>query len=103
MALDLNRALLFANRDGTLRTASEPKRYFCIVDGIIGGQGNGPTDPVPVFSNVLIAGGNPAEVDAVAARVMGFDIERLPIVSRAFDAHALPIAATSHRSPHVFR
>jgi hypothetical protein len=59
MALDLNRALLFANRDGTLRTASQPKRYFCIIDGIIGGQGNGPTDPEPVFSNVLIAGGNP--------------------------------------------
>jgi hypothetical protein len=48
-----------------------------------------------VLSNVLIAGGNPAEVDAVAARVMGFDIERLPIVSHAFDAHALPIGATS--------
>jgi uncharacterized protein (DUF362 family) len=94
MALDLNRALFFANRDGTLRTASQPKRYFCIVDGIIGGEGNGPTDPEPVFSNVLIAGGNPAEVDAVAARLMGFDTERLPIVSHAFDAHALPIGDT---------
>jgi uncharacterized protein (DUF362 family) len=94
MALDLNRALIFANRDGTLRASTQPKRYFCIVDGVIGGQGNGPTDPEPVFSNVLIAGGNPAEVDAVAARLMGFDIERLPIVSHAFDAHALPIGAT---------
>jgi uncharacterized protein (DUF362 family) len=92
MALDLNRALLFANRDGTLRTATQPKHYFCIVDGIVGGQGNGPIDPDPVFSNVLIAGENPAEIDAVAARLMGFAIERLPIVSRAFDAHELPIA-----------
>jgi hypothetical protein len=89
MALDLNRALLFANRDGTLRTRTQPKRYFCIVDGIVGGQGNGPIDPDPVFSNVLIAGENPAEVDAVAARLMGFEIERLPIVIRAFDAHDL--------------
>ena len=95
MALDLNRALLFANRDGTLRTSRQPKRYFCIVDGIIGGEGNGPTDPEPVGSNVLIAGGNPAEVDAVAARLMGFDIERVPIVSRAFDTHPLPIGGTS--------
>ena len=47
-----------------------------------------------MFSNVLIAGGNPAEVDAVAARVMGFDIECLPIVSHAFDAHSLPIGST---------
>jgi hypothetical protein len=28
----------------------------------------------------------------VAARLMGFAIERLPIVDRAFDPHALPIA-----------
>jgi uncharacterized protein (DUF362 family) len=94
MALDLNRALLYADRNGTLRTAAQRKRYFCIIDGIIGGEGNGPTDPDPVFSNVLIAGGNPAEVDAVAARLMAFDIEHLPIVSRAFDAHALPIGDT---------
>jgi hypothetical protein len=94
MALDLNRALLYADRDGTLRTAAQRKRYFCIVDGIIGGEGNGPTDPAPVFSNVLIAGGNPAAIDAVAARLMAFDVERLPIVSRAFDAHPLPIGDT---------
>ena len=95
MALDLNRALLFANRDGSLRDAERPKRYFCIADGIIGGEGNGPTDPVPVLSNVLIAGENPAEVDAAAARVMGFDIEHVPIVRRAFDRHDLPIGTTS--------
>jgi hypothetical protein len=94
MALDLNRALLFANRDGSLRTAADPKRYFCIVDGIIGGQGNGPTDPEPVHSNVLIAGNNPAEVDAAAAGIMGFAIDSLPIVTRAFDPHELPIGRT---------
>jgi uncharacterized protein (DUF362 family) len=102
MALDLNRALLFANRDGTLRTAAQAKRYFCIVDGIIGGEGNGPTDPEPVMSNVLIAGASPAEVDAVAARVMGFDVEGLPIVSRAFDDHPLPIGRTPLASVTCF-
>jgi hypothetical protein len=30
----------------------------------------------------------------VAAQLMGFDIERLPIVSHAFDVHPLPIGAT---------
>jgi uncharacterized protein (DUF362 family) len=94
MALDLNRALLFGNRDGSLRTAAQPKHYFCIVDGIVGGEGNGPTDPEPVFSDVLIAGSNPAEVDAVAARLMGFHVERLPIVKHAFDVHDLPIGVT---------
>lgn len=94
MALDLNRALLYGNRDGSLRSATQPKRYFCIVDGIIGGEGNGPIDPDPVASNVIIAGGNPAEVDAVAAKLMGFAIDRVPIVIRAFDDHEWPIACT---------
>ena len=91
MALDLNRALLFGNRDGSLRAASQPKPYFCIVDGIVGGEGNGPTDPAPVSADVLIAGDNPAEVDAAAARLMGFAIDRLPIVRGAFAIHDLPI------------
>jgi uncharacterized protein (DUF362 family) len=94
MALDLNRALLFGNRDGSLRAAAQPKRYYCIVDGIVGGEGNGPTDPEPVRSNVLVAGRNPAEVDAACARLMGFDVERLPIVRHAFDVHDLPIGVT---------
>jgi uncharacterized protein (DUF362 family) len=91
MALDLNRALLYANRDGTLRSSGNPKPYFCIVDGIIGGEGNGPTDPDPVPSNMLIAGDNPAEVDAVGARLMDLTIDRLPIIARAFDPHPLPL------------
>ena len=73
MALDLNRSLLYGNPDGSLREAGKAKHYLAIVDGIIGGQGNGPLCPDPVGSNVLIAGTDPAAVDAVAARLMGFD------------------------------
>ena len=64
-------------------------------------RATGPSIPEPVFSNVLIAGNNPAEVDAVAARVMGFDIERLPIVHRAFDDHVLPIAKYAASRPDM--
>jgi uncharacterized protein (DUF362 family) len=91
MALDLNRALLFGNSDGTWREAAHPKAYFAIVDGILGGEGNGPLCPDPVASGVIVTGANPATVDAVAARLMGFDPDQLPIVREAFQRHRWPI------------
>ncbi len=95
MSLDLNRGLLYGNLDGTWRERGQAKPFFAIVDGIIGGEGNGPICPDHVDSRVLVAGDNPAEVDAVCARVMGFDPHMLPIVARAFDAHRWPIAEGS--------
>ena len=94
MALDLNRTLLYGNMDGSWRQ-SGPKRYLAIVDGIIGGEGNGPLAPEPVESRVLIGGINPAVVDATACRLMGIDPSVLPIVRHAFDRHRFPIATGS--------
>ena len=91
MALDLNRALLYGNPDGSWRESGSRKPYLAIVDGIVGGQGNGPLCPDPVESGVLLAGDNPAIVDALAARVMGLDAAQLPIVTQAFSRHRWPI------------
>ena len=92
MALDLNRALLYANPNGSMREADRPKNYLAIVDGIIGGEGNGPLCPEPVQSGVLIAGDNPAAVDAVACKLMGFEPTRVSIVREAFADHRWPIS-----------
>lgn len=92
MALDLNRCLLYGNADGTWREGNSPKRYLAIVDGIVGGEGNGPLCCESVPSNVLISGMNPAIVDAVTSRLMGFTVESLPIVKNAFESHRWPIA-----------
>ena len=86
MALDLNRCLLYANADGSMRDSTASKPYLGIVDGIIGGEGNGPLCPDPVPSGVLIAGDNPAVLDAVACRLMGFDPMAVPLVREAFDS-----------------
>jgi hypothetical protein len=48
MVLDLNRALLYGNMDGSWREAGQAKNYLTIVDGIVGGDGNGPLYPAPV-------------------------------------------------------
>ena len=88
----MNHCLLYGNADGTWREADSPKRYLAIVDGIVGGEKNGPLCPEPIPSNVLVGGTNPAIVDAVVSQLMGFSTNDLPIVKHAFEAHRWPIA-----------
>jgi uncharacterized protein (DUF362 family) len=95
MVLDLNRALLFGISDGTWSKPLIPRNYLCIVDGIVGGEGNGPLSPAPVNSRVLFAGDNPAEVDAVACKLMGFDPLLIPLVREAFADHPMRLCEKS--------
>ncbi len=90
MTLDLNRILLYGRPDGTL--SGDRKRYFSLVDGIIGMDGNGPLEGDEVQAGVVIAGFDPAAVDAVGATVMGIDWRRLSMIRRAFDRGERPIA-----------
>ncbi len=90
MVLDLNRCLLFGEADGTLR-CSNPKRYYSVVDGIIGMDGDGPMAGDPVHSGVVLIGTDPVAVDAVATAVMGFDWKCIPMIREAFSLTSFPI------------
>ncbi|MBN1972647.1 MAG: DUF362 domain-containing protein [Sedimentisphaerales bacterium] len=90
MAIDLNKMLMYSSADGKIQ--NEPaRRIFCIVDGIIGGQGNGPLDPTSNQAGVVIAGRNPIAVDLACARLMGFDYNKLPILYKAVNQETLPL------------
>jgi uncharacterized protein (DUF362 family) len=102
MALDLNRALLYGGPDGSLQHGGPCRAYLSIVDGLIGGEGNGPLCPDPVTSGFVVAGADPASVDLVAAQLIGFNFEKLPIVKQAFAPHSLPITEKSPESVTVF-
>jgi len=91
MVLDLNRILLYADKAGNVRDQPQ-RRVFCIVDGIIGGEGNGPLDPTPKPAGIVLAGVNPLAVDLVGARLMSFDYRRLPLLCRGLEAHPMPLA-----------
>jgi uncharacterized protein (DUF362 family) len=95
MILDLNKVLMYANPDGTLRpgTMVEAKRYIGIVDAVIAGDGQGPLAPDPVRMGYLIAGTNPVAIDAVCASLMGFDPRRVPSIARAFDVARFPLCS----------
>ena len=53
------------------------RHYFTVIDGIIGGEGQGPFCPTSKFSNTLIASDNLLLADIVATRYMGFDARKI--------------------------
>lgn len=87
--LDLNRAILFADRYGIMRQEPQ-RRCLAIVDGIIAGEGEGPLGATPVNAGLLIAGRDPSLVDYVAARAIGFDPDRIVMIREALSGKLLP-------------
>jgi uncharacterized protein (DUF362 family) len=49
------------------------RQHVILVDGVMGMEGNGPLLGNPVQTEILVAGSQPASVDATCARIMGFD------------------------------
>jgi hypothetical protein len=90
MVLDLNTLLFYADRKGILRDVPQ-RRYFALIDGIIGGMEEGPLKPRPCNGGILVAGFNPVAVDMVCTRLMGFDFRRIPKLSRAAERTWLPL------------
>lgn len=83
--LDLAFLLAFADREGCLQETSH-RRFFCVVDGIVGGDGNGPLDADVRASGLVIAGESPLAVDAVSARIVGFSPDAIPLLRNGFSA-----------------
>lgn len=51
---------------------------FAVMDGTIGLEGNGPKSGSPVEMNVLLASANLVGLDMTAARLMGFEPNKIP-------------------------
>jgi uncharacterized protein (DUF362 family) len=71
----------YADKEGRLQPVPQ-RKFLCIVDGIIGGEGNGPLAPKARPSGVCIAGFDLRAVDTVSAVLMGFDPDKLKILTQ---------------------
>jgi len=79
MVLDINRIAEFGKMDGSINV--KPQRsLISITDGIIGGQGNGPLSPDPLPLGIVSVSDCLAALDMAICILMGFDINRIPIV-----------------------
>ncbi|MDR1043829.1 MAG: DUF362 domain-containing protein [Candidatus Adiutrix sp.] len=54
------------------------KPDFVVVDGIVAGEGNGPTSNDPVDARIVLAGADVMAVDTIASYFMGFTPQKLP-------------------------
>jgi len=91
MVLDLNRAFFHFDASGARRT--RPAKYVTLVDGIVGGEGNGPSAPDAVRSGLVVAGANPVAVDTVCAALMGFDFQRIALLREAWASATLQLVS----------
>ncbi len=90
---DLNHIILFADSHGRL-LEQQARRYLCIVDGIIAGEGEGPMQNTPREAGVVLAGVNPLAVDHTAARLMGFSPRKIPSIHKV-----MPLSGLRYPAP----
>jgi hypothetical protein len=74
------------------------KRYLSVVDAVISGEGNGPDAPDKVSTGLILIGTDPVTVDAVCARLMGFDWKNIPVIHKAFSVKQYPFCFHDHES-----
>jgi uncharacterized protein (DUF362 family) len=56
---------------------------FAVMDGTVAGDGAGPRTMIPTIQNVILASADSVAIDAVAARLMGFDPMEIPYLRMA--------------------
>jgi uncharacterized protein (DUF362 family) len=80
MIYDLN--LIIRQVDARGNLSSTPQRdYYCVVDGLVSGEGNGPLQPLPRKTDWLVFGDDPFAIDTVLGWFMGFDPQKIPIIA----------------------
>jgi uncharacterized protein (DUF362 family) len=68
-------------------------KTFSVVDGIVGGEKNGPFCPKAKEACILIAGEDLLAVDCVATRLMDFNVRAVPYLDYLIDHEGLDLSA----------
>lgn len=74
---DINKIIYFSDKQGCMQNTPQ-RKVLIIADMIISGEGNGPLNPSPVNTGIIVIGTNPVYVDETIARMMGFDSAKIP-------------------------
>jgi len=61
------------------------KNIFAVTDGTVCGDGNGPRTMVPIIKNYILASSDQVAIDAISAKMMGFDPMKIPFIKMAHD------------------
>lgn len=91
MTLDLDAIVRWVDADGSIR--GRPRPVLVVMDGVLGGEAEGPMSPDPKPGDMLLVCDDPAVADHAAALWMGFDPALIPAVTHAFDPVELPLTS----------
>lgn len=80
---DLNKIILYADKTGKMQ-GKKQRKYLCIVDGILAGEGEGPMEQTTKPFGVIFAGVNPVYVDYVASKLMCYNYKDIPTIVNGF-------------------
>ncbi len=61
------------------------KGLFAVMDGCVCGNGAGPRTMKPYIGNIILASDDQVAIDAVAAKIMGFDSMKIDYIKMAHD------------------
>lgn len=77
---DINKILYYADDKGVMHGSAQ-RRQVCILDGIVGMEGNGPTKGDDKYAGVIALGTDPVEFDSRLSCLMGFAPDRIPHIA----------------------
>lgn len=80
--MDLNTIALYGDKNGKIQKDKQ-RELISIMDGIVGGQGDGPLHPDPSPLGVLAISNSPYLMDVVAGHLYHLDEERIPLLRTA--------------------
>jgi uncharacterized protein (DUF362 family) len=85
--LDLNMIIRYADKQGRIHDVPQ-RAYFSLIDGVLGGHREGPLHPTAKDCGLLVGGRDPVAVDVVCSHIMGFDPQRIRLLS---ESHRAPL------------
>lgn len=101
MTLDIARILRYADTNGVLHQSPQ-RKHLAFVDGVIGGEREGPLNPSPRHVGAILFGADICEVDVACARIMGYDPGKIPLIANSFQPMSYPITDYTIDNLHFF-
>lgn len=80
--MDINTIALYGDNKGHIHKQQQ-RQLFTIMDGVIGGQGDGPLHPTPSPLGVIAMANNPYLLDVVAGELYHLNYQRIPLLNEA--------------------
>jgi len=80
--LDINIIALFGDSKGNINETQQ-RQLYTIMDGIIGGQGDGPLHPEPSALGIIAMANNPYLMDVVAGNLYHINTDKVPLIKAA--------------------